>query len=122
MSEKAITRKFLKPLKGNGELCRLDQHVAHVHYFLQGWQDFPAGSSSEQVQSKVPFLSGMAGEITINLPERKKIQVEEMLHREFVLHTEKHADYEIQIYKVKDNNPSKGRYSVTCKLPEEIQR
>ena len=121
MDEKIITRKFLKPLKGTGELRKLDQHVADVRYFLQAWQDFPINTTPEERKAE-PHISGMGGEITFSQEDRKKVRVEEVLKQEFILHTEKHADYEIQVYKVKDNNPGKGRYSVTCKLPEELTK
>jgi hypothetical protein len=115
--EEIITRKFYKPIRGNGELLKSTHHVAAVRYYLQGWQDFPLGTPVEKQTNDASHLSGMDGEITLNQEDRKKVSVDEMVGHEFTLHTEKHADYEITVYKVKDNNPGKGRYSVRCKMP-----
>ncbi len=117
--EDIITRKFFRPIKGHGELRKSSQHVAVVQYYLQGWQDFPAGATVEQQKTESARLSGMDGEITLRQEDRKNVSVEDMVGREFILHTEKHADYSITVYKVKDDNPGKGRYSVHCKLPEQ---
>jgi hypothetical protein len=114
MDEKA-TRKFLRPLKGNGELVRSGQHLAAVRYFLQGWQDF---ADSEAAPDRPPLLSGMDGEITLNQEDRAKIGPDQMVGQEFVLHTEKQIDYQIKVYKLKNNNPATGRYSIRCKVPE----
>jgi hypothetical protein len=113
MDEKA-TRKFLKPLKGNGELLKSGQRLATVRYFLQGWQDF-AGSESGPDQTAQ--LSGMDGEITLGQEERTKIGPDQLIGEEFVLHTEKQVDYQIRVYKLKNNNPATGRYSIRCKVP-----
>jgi hypothetical protein len=113
MNEKT-TRKFLKPLKGSGELLKAGQHVATVRYFLQGWQDFMRGEA-ETAQSAQ--LTGMDGEITLNQEDLPKVHPDQLVGHEFVLHSEKQVDYQISIYKLKDNNPASGRYSIRCKMP-----
>jgi len=114
MDEKT-TRKFLRPIRGNGELLKSGQHVAAVRYFLQGWQDFV---ESETGATRPRRLSGMDGEVTLGQEDRTRIRPDQMVGQEFVLHTEKQADYEIKVYKLKENNPASGRYSIHCKLPD----
>jgi hypothetical protein len=113
MDEKA-TRKFLKPLKGTGELLKSGQRLAAVRYFLQGWQDFAASESSPDQNA---HLSGMDGEITLGLEDRTKIGPDQLVGQEFILHSEKQVDYRITIYKLKNNNPATGRYSIRCRVP-----
>ncbi len=117
--EEIITRKFFKPLKGSGELLKSGQHVAAVRYYLQGWQDFPATSAREEIKAGPAQLSGMGGEVTLRREDRSRVSVEELVGKKFILHTEKHADYEVMVYKVKENDPDKGQYSVRCNLPEQ---
>jgi hypothetical protein len=112
MNEKA-TRKFLKPLKGSGELLKSGQHVATVGYFLQGWQDFVRG---EDDTAQGAPLTGMDGEITLDQEDRPKVRPDQMVGQEFLLHTEKQVDYQIKVYKLKENNPARGRYSIRCKV------
>ncbi len=117
MSE-LITRKFFKPMKGKGDLRKSSQHFAEVRYYLQRWQDFASNQGAGSEASGRPTLSGMDGEITLEQSDRKKIGVEELVGQDFVLRTELDAEFEIFVYKVKDNNPARGRYSVRSKFPE----
>ena len=115
--EERKTRKFLKPIRGNAELRKFSQHFAQVRYLLQGWQDFlDNGSPLIRDGSGAPNLSGMDGEITLAPEDRARIPVEEILGQEFTLHIDQDHLYEIMVYKLKDNNPAKGRYSVRCKI------
>jgi hypothetical protein len=115
--EERRTRKFLKPIKGNGELRKFSRHFAQVRYFLQGWQDFlDSGSPRIREGTGAAQLSGMDGEITLSTEDRNRIAVEEILGQEFTLHIDQDRLYEIVVYKLKDNNPAKGRYSVRCKI------
>jgi len=117
--DQRITRKFYKPLKGTGELRLCGERFASVRFYLQGWQDFPvvenAPAPPEPGGKK---LSGMEGEITLSAADRKRLGAEQVLHQEFRLHTDKDAEYTLTPYKIKDESPGKGRYSVRCKLEE----
>jgi len=113
MDEKT-TRKFLKPLRGNGELLQSDRRVAEVRYYLQGWQDFGAGSL---LPNQAAPLAGMDGEITLAPQDCLHLGPEQLIGQDFRLHTEQHADYDVHVYKLKNNDPSRGRYSVHCRLP-----
>lgn len=114
--EEIKTRKFLKPIRGNGELLKFGQHFARVRYLLQGWQDFLVDGNLRQWEGSGAPLSGMDGEITLGQEDRSRIHVEDILGQEFTLHLDQDQLYEIVVYKLKDNNPAKGRYSVRCKI------
>jgi hypothetical protein len=115
--EEKKTRKFLRPIRGNGELLKSGQRFAQVRYLLQGWQDFAEEDiPSLREGSRVLRLSGMDGEITLDQEDRNRLSVEEILGQEFTLQLGQDRSYEIVVYKLKDSNPAKGRYSVRCKI------
>jgi hypothetical protein len=70
---------------------------------------------AETAQS--PQLAGMDGEITLSQEDCPKVRPDQMVGHEFVLHSEEQVDYQIMVYKLKDNNPASGRYSIRCKVP-----
>jgi len=115
--EEKKTRKFLRPIKGNGELLKSGQHFAQVRYLLQGWQDFEEEDTPYLREGSGALrLSGMDGEITLDQEDRNRLSVEEILGQEFTLQIDRDQLYEIVVYKLKENNPAKGRYSVRCKI------
>ena len=115
--EEKKTRKFLKPIRGNGELLKSGQHFAKVRYLLQGWQDFADEDTRTLREGSGDLrLSGMDGEITLDQEDRDRLSVEEILGEEFTLRFGQDKSYQIVVYKLKDNDPAKGRYSVRCKI------
>lgn len=114
--DQPITRKFYKPVKGSGELRKDEEHFASVRFYLQGWRDFMTREEAAAQGDRLEKLSGMEGEITLSVEDRRRLSVEQVLNQEFHLHTNQDDEYTLTAYKLKDDSPGKGRYSVRCKL------